>query len=31
MQNDFLSEEKLPTEAGIKKTRFHSYSKDGIV
>jgi len=32
MQNDFLSEEKLPTEGGIKKTRFRSYCcKDGIV
>ena len=31
MQNDFPAEEKLPTEGGIKRTGFRSYSKDGIV
>ena len=31
MQNDFFSEEKLPTEGGVKKTRFRSFFKDGIV
>ena len=31
IQNDFLSKEKLPTEGGIKRTSFCSYSKDGIV
>ena len=29
MQNDFPAEEKLPTEGGIKKTRFCSYSLGG--
>ena len=29
MQNDFPGEEKLPTEGGIKKTRFRSYSVGG--
>ena len=29
MQNDFPAEEKLPTEGGIEKTRFCSYSVGG--
>ena len=29
MQNDFPAEEKLPTEGGIEKTRFRSYSCAG--
>ena len=30
MQNDFPGEEKLPTEGGIKKTRFRSYSVSSV-
>ena len=29
MQNDLPAEEKLPTEGGIEKTRFRSYSVGG--
>ena len=30
MQNDFPGEEQLPTEGGIKKTRFRSYSVSSV-
>ena len=30
MQKDFPGEKKLPTEGGIKKTRFRSYSVSSV-